>query len=925
MRFIALVSGGKDSTFAVSEAVSQGHELVGLAHLASFSLSAALSHQDGSSGLFSIPGVSEEKDSWMYQSVGSELVPFLTIAFEQRMFWIDPVSGDDFDPEEDQYLQSFGANAFLSSDGRVDRDVVRMWRLLRSAKQSLSSSPPQALVSGAILSNYQRTRIEVVCRALGWICISPLWQRPQAQLLSLMGTSGGIDARMIKTACIGLDSSHLMMSLCPAKSQSGKHGGPSSSSSYHHSYAPPSSNLGVNLDRLEAQYGVNVCGEGGEYESFTLDAVAFPHFRLLPLSWDVVSSSTAEDPSEAPVSYVRFKKLAIAEKVGGSTFVPETSTSFLSSVLLPHDRACDWRVPEQASVASESDISALGSTLGTKPNSLSAFVAELVRIGKITLVSAFPVPSGTLPATGVDQPRPIARNPLIPPEADIGKLKVTGPHFRTSGALVGSKLSLLPSSGATWPASNFYIECSHHVYEDCRAEHMTLAKDISQATQAVMNAIGRKLFEEGLTFKNIYFASLTIPSMSFFGDMNPVYSSYFVPVNNPPSRVTVAQCPRHPHSSSSTSPSGEPIPPSIRVEFWGTFPQFIDNSLKPLLALSPNVFSNHNVLHVESYSEWAPACIGPYSQAHEVLGVDHLAGQIALIPSQMILFAPSSSITDPDELLRERTLGELKWALRHVVALVKARSCKGGKLVEPPNHLLFSSMFTSVPISLANKCIEALEKNGTAEEKEAIAFVLEGATLIRVDQLPRLAAVEIQTVMDNPESAMSSSQDSNLVPHLVPASEVEEAKKATCFAKHELPAGFTVFSRWNLSKSLAFAHTQHVIVSTSTKTNIEPSIIVQIAHNSLDSIAPLIGCSPVNSDKLSVNADLSSVHLYFEAGEVDNPEYFKLAHRSRTFHFTPYPAVEIGAPHRWIGALPPNHHVVAAVHSKWSLILDLDD
>lgn len=41
------------------------------------------------------------------------------------------------------------------------------------------------------------------------------------------------------------------------------------------------------------------------------------------------------------------------------------------------------------------------------------------------------------------------------------------------------------------------------------------------------------------------------------------------------------------------------------------------------------------VLHVQSISEWAPSCIGPYSQATTHAGLVHFAGQIALDPATM--------------------------------------------------------------------------------------------------------------------------------------------------------------------------------------------------------------------------------------------------------------------------------------------------
>lgn len=42
-------------------------------------------------------------------------------------------------------------------------------------------------------------------------------------------------------------------------------------------------------------------------------------------------------------------------------------------------------------------------------------------------------------------------------------------------------------------------------------------------------------------------------------------------------------------------------------------------------------------MHVQSVSHWAPANIGPYSQAVRVGDIIHLAGQIALVPGSMTL------------------------------------------------------------------------------------------------------------------------------------------------------------------------------------------------------------------------------------------------------------------------------------------------
>ena len=58
MKFVGLVSGGKDSIMSIMEAVAHGHELVCLANLHAAELG-------------------KEMDSYMYQTVGVEIVPLI--------------------------------------------------------------------------------------------------------------------------------------------------------------------------------------------------------------------------------------------------------------------------------------------------------------------------------------------------------------------------------------------------------------------------------------------------------------------------------------------------------------------------------------------------------------------------------------------------------------------------------------------------------------------------------------------------------------------------------------------------------------------------------------------------------------------------------------------------------------------------------
>ena len=53
------------------------------------------------------------------------------------------------------------------------------------------------LVSGAILSNYQRERVESICDRLSWTSLAYLWRRDQKEILLDM-VSAGVMARIIK-------------------------------------------------------------------------------------------------------------------------------------------------------------------------------------------------------------------------------------------------------------------------------------------------------------------------------------------------------------------------------------------------------------------------------------------------------------------------------------------------------------------------------------------------------------------------------------------------------------------------------------------------------------------------------------------------------------------------------------------------------
>ena len=68
------------------------------------------------------------------------------------------------------------------------------------------------MCSGAILSDYQRVRVENVCSRLDLVNLSYLWRRDQAELFDEM-IDAKVEAILIKVATLGLDEKHLGLSL----------------------------------------------------------------------------------------------------------------------------------------------------------------------------------------------------------------------------------------------------------------------------------------------------------------------------------------------------------------------------------------------------------------------------------------------------------------------------------------------------------------------------------------------------------------------------------------------------------------------------------------------------------------------------------------------------------------------------------------
>ncbi|KNE63599.1 hypothetical protein AMAG_08703 [Allomyces macrogynus ATCC 38327] len=272
MKIVALISGGKDSCFNVLHCVANGHDVVALANL----------HPAADAG--------DELDSHMYQTVGHDVIPLYAKCFR------NPGAPNDVDPLAAPDLPMFrraiaGASANIgmtydhagtaaAGNNHVVDEVEDLYLLL---KDVVTAMPDVKGVSvGAILSSYQRVRVENVCQRLGLQVFGYLWQGDQVELLASM-VSAGMNSILIKVAAMGLDRRHLGKSLMQ---------------------------LQPHLLKMHAQFDLHPCGEGGEYETITLDCPVFRRRLVVKIAETIAHS----DDEIAPVLYQRLVDVEVEDK-----------------------------------------------------------------------------------------------------------------------------------------------------------------------------------------------------------------------------------------------------------------------------------------------------------------------------------------------------------------------------------------------------------------------------------------------------------------------------------------------------------------------------------------------------------------------------------------------------------------------------------
>lgn len=466
----------------------------------------------------------DELDSFMFQTVGHQGVKIIGEAMGLPLYR-EPTLGKSKMQEKN----------YTPTD---DDEVEDLYRLLKKVKEC---EKIEAVSSGAIASDYQRMRVENVCSRLGLISLSYLWQRNQEELLNEM-IQCSVNAIIIKVAALGLKSQHLGKSLVEMQSH---------------------------LKKMNEKYGLNVCGEGGEYETFTLDCPLYIKRIVIEEYESIVHSKD----DIAPVGYLNFKNLQLSDKNKMLETLSLRERLKVVPIKAPHDYMAEILCPKEEDGCNSSQI-------GTED-----------------------------------------------PDVDNTDFKTNIPrdYFGSSTTLEASSdaekcpdniTAIENGSGWLW-------------FGGISSDH----SNPKLAMQETLDKLHDLMETKRIEFSDIVSVTLYIKNMDNYSLINEVYITKFAKVN-PPVRVCV-ECPLNVHVV---------LEALAHREKNGTEDEQIHKK---------------HTLHVQSISHWAPANVGPYSQAVRVGDVILVAGQIPLVPGSMTIL--DSNVKQQCQL-----------TLRHIDRLLKA-------------------------------------------------------------------------------------------------------------------------------------------------------------------------------------------------------------------------------------------------------------
>jgi len=207
MNVAVLISGGKDSALALHRALKEGYNVKYLVTM-----------------------IPQREDSWMFHYPNVRLTSLFAEACNLPLVKAE-------------------------TSGVKEKELEDLKRLL-------ADLDVEGVVSGAIRSVYQKSRLDQICREIGLESIAPLWHEPPERLMEELITEG-FYVIFMGVYAYGLDQRWLGRRL--------------------------DWDALKDLVELNEKYKISIVGEGGEYETLVLDAPFFKkRIRILKarIVWD---------------------------------------------------------------------------------------------------------------------------------------------------------------------------------------------------------------------------------------------------------------------------------------------------------------------------------------------------------------------------------------------------------------------------------------------------------------------------------------------------------------------------------------------------------------------------------------------------------------------------------------------------------------
>ncbi len=197
MKLGVLFSGGKDSTYAALLAKSSGNEIACLISI-----------------------FSQNPDSFMFHT------PAIELTKKQAKSMAVPIIIKETDGKKEDELQDL-------------IDVI---------KRAIKEYCIEGIVTGAVESVYQASRVQKICNDLNIECFNPLWQKNQLNLLHEL-IENNFEIIVSSVAAFPLDKSWIGRKI--------------------------DSKFIFEVETLQKNYKINPAGEGGEFESLVLNCPLF--------------------------------------------------------------------------------------------------------------------------------------------------------------------------------------------------------------------------------------------------------------------------------------------------------------------------------------------------------------------------------------------------------------------------------------------------------------------------------------------------------------------------------------------------------------------------------------------------------------------------------------------------------------------------